>query len=40
MQSMAPKGGLVGQVERVKEQARVYADPGGDDEPTEDEVLS
>ena len=40
MQAMAPKGGLVGQVERVKEQARVYADPGGDDEPTEDEVLS
>jgi len=40
IQAMAPKGGLVGQVERVKEQARVYADPGGDDEPTEDEVLS
>jgi hypothetical protein len=40
IQAMAPKGGLVGQVERVKEQARVYTDPGGDDEPTEDEVLS
>jgi hypothetical protein len=40
IQTMAPKSGLVGQVERVKEQARVYADPGGDDEPTEDEVLS
>jgi hypothetical protein len=40
IQAMAPKGGLVGQVERVKEQARIYTDPGGDDEPTEDEVLS
>ena len=40
IQAMAPKGGLVGQVERVKEQARVYTDPGGDDEPTEDEVMS
>ena len=40
IQTMAPKSGLVGQVERVKEQARVYTDPGGDDEPTEDEVLS
>jgi hypothetical protein len=40
IQTMVPKGGLVGQVERVKEQLRVYSDPGGDDEPTEDEVLS
>lgn len=40
IQTMAPKSGLVGQVERVKEQAMIYADPGGDDEPTEDEVLS
>jgi hypothetical protein len=40
IQAMAPKGVLVGQVERVKEQARVYTDPGGDDEPTEDEVMS
>jgi hypothetical protein len=37
---MAPKGGFVGQVERVREQTRNYVDPGGDDEPTEDEVLS
>jgi hypothetical protein len=40
LQTMAPKGGMVGQVERVREQAREYADPGGDDEPTEDEVLN
>ncbi|MEY3764395.1 MAG: hypothetical protein RLZ42_1055 [Armatimonadota bacterium] len=40
VQSMAPKGGFVGQVERVREQTRNYVDPGGDDEPTEDEVLS
>ena len=30
----------MGNVERVREEARDYADPGGDDEPTEDEVLS
>lgn len=34
-----PKG-LVGTVQRVREQTREYSDPGGDDEPTEDEVLS
>jgi hypothetical protein len=32
--------GLVGTVQRVREESRNYADPGGDDEPTEDEVLS
>ena len=40
VQFIAPKGGIVGQVERVREQTRNYVDPGGDDDPTEDEVLS
>ena len=40
LQTQRPPKGLVGSVERVREQAREYADPGGDDEPTEDEVLS
>ncbi len=31
---------LVGTVERVREQSRDYSDPGGDDEPTEEEVMS
>jgi len=40
VQSMAAKGGIVGHIERVREQTRNYGDPGGEDEPTEDEVLS
>jgi len=40
VQTQRAPNGLVGNVERVREQAREYADPGGDDEPTEDEVLS
>lgn len=35
----SPKG-LVGAVERVREQRREYVDPGGEDEPTEDDVLN
>lgn len=40
LQTQRPPAGLMGNVERVREEARDYADPGGDDEPTEDEVLS
>jgi hypothetical protein len=40
VQTQRAPNGLVGNVERVREQAREYADPGGDDEPTEDEMLS
>jgi len=38
-QSQKAPSGLAGKVERVREQSRDYLDPGGDDEPTEDEVL-
>ncbi|MFM7188145.1 MAG: hypothetical protein ACKO14_10060 [Armatimonadota bacterium] len=38
-QSQKAPSSLVGKVERVREQSRDYVDPGGDDEPTEDEVL-
>lgn len=39
-QSQRPSKGLQGSVERVREQSREYSDPGGDDEPTEDEMLA
>lgn len=39
LQSQKPPTGLFGNVERVREQSRDYSDPGGDDEPTEDEVM-
>ena len=39
LHSQKPPTGLVGPVERVREQSRDYVDPGGDDEPTEEEVL-
>lgn len=40
LHNQKPPSGLVGTVERVRELPRDYSDPGGDDEPTEDEVLA